>query len=65
MDRDDVGALHQLDNVVRDALMAVLFDKRMYYRSQYDGDEQRQQQGRNTRRSTQAKKGRAKLERIA
>ena len=62
MDRDDVGALHQLDNVVRDALMAVLFDKRMYYRSQYDGDEQRQQQGRNTRRSTQAKKGRAKLE---
>ena len=56
MDRDDVGALHQLDNVVRDALMAVLFDKRMYYRSQYDGDEQRQQQGRNTRRSTQAKK---------
>ena len=35
MDRDDVGALHQLDNVVRDALMAVLFDKRMYYRSQY------------------------------
>ena len=43
MDRDDVGALHQLDNVVRDALMAVLFDKRMYYRSQYDGDEQRQQ----------------------
>ena len=30
MDRDDVGALHQLDNVVRDALMAVLFDKRMY-----------------------------------
>jgi hypothetical protein len=42
--------------------MAVLFDKGKYYRSQYDGDEQRQQQGRSTRRSTQAKKGRAKLE---
>jgi hypothetical protein len=44
MDRDDEGALHQLGHVVRDALMAVLFEKRTHCRSQYDGDEQRQQQ---------------------
>jgi hypothetical protein len=34
MDRDDEGALHQLDHVVRDALMSVLFEKRAHYRSQ-------------------------------
>ena len=62
MDRDDEGALHQLDHVVRDALMSVLFEKRAHYRSQYDGDEKRQQKGRNERRSRQAKKGKAKLE---
>jgi hypothetical protein len=61
MDRDDECALHQLDHVVRDALMSVLFEKRAHYRSQYDGDEKRQQKGRNERRSRQAKKGKAEL----
>jgi hypothetical protein len=58
----DEGALHQLDHVVRDALMPVLFEKRAHYCSQYGGDEKRQQKGRNERRSRQAKKGKAKLE---
>jgi hypothetical protein len=62
MDRDDEGALHQLGHVVRDALMTVLFEKRTHCRSQYDGDEQRQQQGRNRRRCAQAKKGKGELE---
>jgi len=65
LDGDETGMFNRLHKTASDALMTMIRAKRLYFRRQYDGDEQDQSLMRSARRKVQADKGREKAEHTA